>query len=1041
MKEQSSKNGIALVLVVSILTVVAIIVVSFIFTMRMESRAAVNYLWQEKARYIAEAGIAHARAVLKEDKGNNFLDSYDDPWRSIFTGGNIDNNEDGGKDSRWIEMTVGGEVIGRYAVLIEDEAAKANINVCGFHNESPIKAIQGATTFEVSLKDFLNAKAISQAQGIANAIIAYRYGQDLAPGEKAKDDNLNQYFLDYDGVDNNANGDIDEPAEGVDEPGEFVVQHPYGDDRPFLTTAQIKNIPEMSENIYRKIKSEITAYSETPSTNRNGDFQWDINHIDAQQLLDVLLRSGVANPWQKAVNLVDFTDTDFSQSVAMKSSSVLYTQDQGAKGDWQWVGEHYESKTFGGLKGTWTWSDIPAGEYFLILHGSDSDQYIGDVTVGSLTQTHMSSGETFNLFPSGTIQINDLGAGSGVLTIAIQNNEGLGTTCYFKYIELVSASFGMLGEAQEVRGVEGIRINEIMVAPKINLTTTISQSPGGDWVWQGDHYENAASAGGPAGAGTWLWSNLPDGEYYLTLFAENSTQMVGDVIISGLTQENMRSGERFTKRQTVSVSNGIFRLDIQNNLSSGSCYFKSIVLSQQPDAEYVELVNLTPQEVSLGGYSLETSATDGWPASIPLGTTIGAGDYLVLAVDKEDSCSGLSGNGISFQDVWGSLNSCQLDFSRSVTINSDLIEDQPLSGEGQLILRDARGYIVDMQKYSAGQVSPYISLEKGDPTYVDEVDKIWFASADLSGATAGKKNNNSSIIEIQGQEVIEHDLSEVQVNNHALANLGEISKAVSGEPWKKIGSDDLMNVADRLSVYSLRLEAEGHKTLGGWTEKLRPLPGGAWFESNTAGEVGTFLWEGPERIPSGVYFLYLYGKSEEALCVSLHLADGSWTPFTPALVPAANNAICFGRVEIGTGNPGALADQKIELRLKNSSDNNLAHFDYIVLAPLPYVPGKININTASLDVLKALPKIDETCAQRIMSARPLGNQGDQGRGIGDILAGNVLDSDPDEKLAKFSAISNLITVRSDTYQIVATAQALDNGRVMAEKRIRAVIER
>ena len=98
-------------------------------------------------------------------------------------------------------------------------------------------------------------------------------------------------------------------------------------------------------------------------------------------------------------------------------------------------------------------------------------------------------------------------------------------------------------------------------------------------------------------------------------------------------------------------------------------------------------------------------------------------------------------------------------------------------------------------------------------------------------------------------------------------------------------------------------------------------------------------------------------------------------------------------------------------------------------------------NTASASVLEALPLIDQQTAQRIIANRPYGNKEDQARGIGDILSEDILDSDPAGKMARFSAISNLITVRSDTYQIIATAQALRQGRVMAEKRISAVIER
>ena len=151
--------------------------------------------------------------------------------------------------------------------------------------------------------------------------------------------------------------------------------------------------------------------------------------------------------------------------------------------------------------------------------------------------------------------------------------------------------------------------------------------------------------------------------------------------------------------------------------------------------------------------------------------------------------------------------------------------------------------------------------------------------------------------------------------------------------------------------------------------------------------------------------------------------------------------MCFGRIEIGGENSSSLPAHKIELRIKNVSQSNLAHFDYIRLSPLPYVAGKININTAPGEVLEALPNIDEPCAQRIINGRPFGNKEGKARGIGDILDGDILGSTDTEKLAKFGAISNLITVRSDIYQITATAQALRKGKVMAEKRIRTVIER
>jgi type II secretory pathway component PulK len=1034
-----SEKGIALILVVSILTVVAITVVSFIFTMRLESRAAANYLWQAQARYIAEAGITHALAVLKEDKANSFIDTYGDTWRSTFGGSDIDNDEDRKNDSRWIEVSSGGQLIGRYAVLVEDEAAKININAAGFHNESPLKVTQGATPFEVSLKDFLLAKDISSAQELSGEILNYRWGSDELPGAAGQDDNSNLAYLGHDGIDNDADGEIDEPAEGIDEPQEFVPYHPFDDDRPFLTSEEIKRISGVSSSIYNKIKGEITAYARAPSTDHNQNLQWDINNLDAQQLLDVLFKNGVSSPWQKAVNLADFADTDFAQSVVVRSVKKIYTRDIGPRGDWQWVGGHYQSLISGGTSGSWTWWGIPAGRYYLVIYGAQAGQDVGDVTIAGVTHRLMNSGGVFRgivnvaeephpLFPEG---------GVGSLSLAIQNNEALGTSCFFKYIELSSAEAKVLDEVEEVRGAEGIRINEIMVKPQIELATTQQQSPGGDWFWRQGYYENTVSAGGAGGEGTWIWRNIPDGEYYLTVFAAEDGQLVGDVKASGATQEDMRSGERFSARDAVRVSSGIFRLDIRNN-SSGSCYFKSILLSQQPDGEFIELVNLTPNEISLDGFSLEASGNDGWPGAIPLGTSIGPGEYLILAVDKTDSAGGLNGNGISFENIWGGLAAAQLDFSRSVTGYSDMLSDEPPGGRGEVILRDARGKVVDKQEYSSSQVLPYISLEKGDPTAIGEAEVVWFASAELSGATPADRNNNTGISEAEGEESI---LDALQVKNCALANLGELAQVSSGEAWQKMSLEDLMNLADGLTVYSLRLEAEGHKAEGGWAESLRSAPNTAWFLSQTQGEEGTWLWSEQERIPNGVYNLYLYGEDGEAFSVSLHLADGSWTAFTPAITPGANNGVSFGRIEIGTGSAVSLPAHQIELRLKNASASNIAHFDYVCLAPLPYVPGKLNINTASKEALQALPLIDASGAQRIINGRPFGDKENKGRGIGDVLSGDILDSDADAKITKFSAISNLITVRSHTYRIIATGQLLRNGRVMAEKRISTVIER
>lgn len=1046
----NNNKGVALILVVSILTVIAITVVSFIFTMRLESRAAANYLWQQKTKYIAEAGIIHAQAVLREDKDINFIDSLEDSWHTTFAGDDVDNNGDGTNDSAWIEVFSKEGVVGRYAILVEDESSKININTAGYHNESQIKAIHGATPFEVSLSDFFSSKGVSSS--LAEKVIASRYGADGAPGVKGVDDNQNKELLGSDVTDNDGDGDIDEIGEGIDEPSEFSIEFPRGDDMPFVTPDEIKRVSGISDADYEAIKNEITTYSQTPSVNRDNELQWDVANVDAEQVLDVFLRSGIVDPWQKAVNLVDYTDSNFAQSVVLKSSSAFHVEDQGPNGDWRWVGDHYESKTYGGIKGIWTWSRLDAGEYFLIMHGNSSGQNIGDVTIGALTQVSVVSGESFNLFPSGTVTIEDLGEGKGSITLAIQNNKPLGTTCYLKYIELISAEGKILGVTQEMRGAEGIRINELMVKPVIELPVFESQTPGGDWIWEGSYHKNPSAVSGAAGEGRWIWQDIPDGEYYLTLYGVEDGQVIGDVYAEGALQELMRSGDRFTERDTVTVSAGLLRIDIQNN-TTGVCYFERAELSQQPDAEYIELVNVTPRDVSLSGWSLEVSGTDGWPGSIPLGTEIKAYGYLVLAIDKDDSTSGLSGNNISFEDVWGGLDSVQLDFMRSVTTYSDMIDNAPLNGVGEIILRDERGDIVDIQAYSSEELISYKALEKGAPTASGNT---WYPSLDLSGATPADKNNNTGMIkEIKNGKEVFYDIEEATIKNQPLANIGEIVYVCNGVAWGTMGMDDIIALADRLTVYSLKLEAEEHeaeeeeafgwssfeeKT---WVEQARATPNTTWFISSNKDDVGTWIWDKKDAIANGVYSLYIYGERDEAISISLHLSDGSWTPFTPALTPRVTNCVNYGRIEIGMGNAISLPKNELEIQIKNASESGTAHFDYVRLAPLPYVYGKININTASSAVLTSLPRIDNDTAERIIEYRPLGNLENKRRGIGDLLYGKILDKKQDitNKLDKFIAISNLVTVRSNVYQIIATGQVLRNGQVMSEKRIRAVIHR
>jgi hypothetical protein len=1035
-------RGIALILVVSVLAIAAIMAISFVFTMRLESRAALNYQDSLKAGYLAEAGIAHARAVLGQDMLANSFDTNQDSWRTTFWGDAVDNNEDGSADSQWLEVQdSSGQVIGRYAVLIEDEAGKVNINVAGRHNTSPLKVTEGWTPFEISLEKFLSQFGLGD---LAEGIINYRYGQDGAPGVKGIDDDNDRWILESDNIDNNADGNRDEPQEGIDEPDEFNPDLPLGDDRPFLTSEGIKKVEGFDAAKSNEIKNFITAYSADKEISSNGELKHNLNMSNPDSLLALCLEVGVGNPWQKVVNLTDFVDTDNSRSCVTKYSRRLYVNNIGPQGDWTWQADHYENANPGGTAGSWSWGiNIPEGEYFLFIYGSGA-RYVGDVTIDGRTKEHMKDGDQFRkvTLKKGWLIFPDLCG----LTISIQNNEAPGVKCFFKSFELVPVQPTPEFPSVEVYGVESIRINEIMVRPLIKREAGAEQNPGGDWIWTGTSFQNANPGGGITGEGNWVFKGIPDGEYYLTIYGESEGQDVGDVKVEGIWQDKMDHQDRFIKRQTVTVTGGKFYISIQNNEAEGKvCYFKSIELSQQPDAEYIELVNISPRTVELGGWSVEGPGPDAFPAFIPAGTSIGPYKYLVISFDKDDTLSGISGNGISLRNIWGDVDSVQLDFSKGISPLSDPLKDNPIPNIDFVVLKDSNGHIVDKVEYTAGQIQDYRSLERGDPTSQEDRDGNgefdgWILCEDLTGGTPGKRNDNNGMSQTDEKtgEIIRHNIEEVEVSNTPLATIADSVRISDGSPWRKFSLDDLIKLSDKVTVYGRRLEAEGAKIISGWSEAGRATPLTNWFISTTPGQEGSWLWTG---LKNGRYLLTIYGQEEEVVCISLHLANGSWTDWTPPLIPGSNNAVFYGIVEVGTGTDASTPDGKLELKIKNSSLSGTAHFDYLQLDPQIYIWGRININTAGWQVLMALPGIDKETAQKIIANRPYGNKDGLNRGIGDILLRDVLGETEEERIIKFKPISNLITVRSDVYRVVATGQVLEDGRVVAEKRIWAVVER
>ena len=257
--------------------------------------------------------------------------------------------------------------------------------------------------------------------------------------------------------------------------------------------------------------------------------------------------------------------------------------------------------------------------------------------------------------------------------------------------------------------------------------------------------------------------------------------------------------------------------------------------------------------------------------------------------------------------------------------------------------------------------------------------------------------------------------------------------------------EDIAKIADRLTVFGVRLEAENYilkGSEGGWETVQRAAPFTDWCENGKKDSIGTWKWEAKDGLKNGYYKLKIFGEEGEAIAVSIHLADDMWTDFTPGITPGPDGGVVFGNLEVGTGSAASTPSNILEIKVKSASDTGAAHFDFIQLDPVNNLYGRINLNTASMKVLSALPGIDDAMAGSIINNRVFGNANGLSLGIGDLIVTNTLGglSDVDKK-NKFRQISNLVTVHSDCYRIIVTSQILEKGKVLAEKKIWVVFER
>ncbi|MFH1355095.1 MAG: hypothetical protein ABIH19_02995, partial [Candidatus Omnitrophota bacterium] len=719
--------------------------------------------------------------------------------------------------------------------------------------------------------------------------------------------------------------------------------------RPYSVIEEIGAVLERDE--FKKLEDFITIYSQDSEVDLNRNRRHYLNSLNVQLILEGFLRQGVKDAYQRAAILKDASDADLRQTILDKfHSGKLIPSGMLDSGGWINRGTYFEAP-IGGSPGKFIWSNLGVedGEYFCFLYGTESSDLVGEIS-----GVPIFSGE-------GLIDKVIVSSGSLMLDITPAQD----AISKFAYIDLVSTARKQGLKKQTVTGSEGLVINELMVKLTQELSADLPMIDPGESL-------------------THTFSDIQPGFYYLKLLAKEAGGLVGDVTVKNKTAGDLRDNEYFPDSLEVGVDQEL-KLMIKNN-SYESCGLKGIRLSQQPDAEFIEILNITPFEIDLSNFSLEVYTDDdqlvaGWPGIIPQGTRIQAYQHLVFNVDDADtslSPEKLRSNKISFKQSW-KFNGIGLDFqdySDTIDKSFDLIPDDA----GKVVLKDAYGKRVDAVEYSGSQVPAFKSIERPDPTLKSDQDQDglfdgWNFSEDKDRATPKLTNENMGMYTREGSRLVKHSPSEITVFNRPLLGLKEVLELPTGESWKEFATSDLARICDAFAydVDSFILDA-----------KL--------LDSKGDREILQI-----NNISPGTYWLSLTAVDSEAAQFTVSYKKDTQEEFQhPSSLVISDGIADYGKIELD-GEEG----YNLQLEVINALDKKL-NLKKIVLEPVAFEPGRINLNTAEVEVLRSMLN-SEHLVLKIIENRPLG----EALGVGELL---LLD-------AGFLPLYNLFTVKSDIFGI------------------------
>jgi len=312
LRKSKIQNGIALVAVLAILVVLAIMAASFTMLMNIENKQSQVQMNSQQLDMLVNSGLEQAKAIITVDEIIPFDNKSKINPLSASPGS-------GDSFSKWMFVKDNeGKICGRYRFRIEDESSKVNINKAFL-----LKNANGTgwDTGEIVLP-----RALGVPVKTAKKLIDYRYGKNKLPGARG-DDDQNNLILMADGIDNNANGIIDEEDEGINDPKEYSAEHLKGDDRKFSSMTELMNVmmddnkklsAKLQVGLMRELPRRATIYSvdKPGSPTLPNDIPSDINSMTPRECRKLLIRANSDTPFepnsakqmQLAANLIDYRD-------------------------------------------------------------------------------------------------------------------------------------------------------------------------------------------------------------------------------------------------------------------------------------------------------------------------------------------------------------------------------------------------------------------------------------------------------------------------------------------------------------------------------------------------------------------------------------------------------------------------------------------------------------------------------------------------------------------------------------------------------------